>query len=81
MSTQPSPQADHRLDLSHLRREVRTALELAIIELAPNDIVDGLATVSGILEALAELPASSAPALALGPGTAQRRPRLKRAAI
>ena len=61
-----------RLDLSHLRREARTALELAIVELAPNDLIDRLALVTGLLESLAELPADSAPAIALGPPTADR---------
>jgi hypothetical protein len=61
-----------RLDLSHLRRECRTALELAILELAPTDLIDRLAVVTGLLEALAELPADSAPALALGPPTSDR---------
>ena len=61
-----------QLDLSHLRREARTALELAIIELAPTDLIDRLAAVTGLLEALAELPADSAPALALGPATGKR---------
>jgi hypothetical protein len=60
------------MDLSHLRRESRTALELAIVELAPTDLIDGLAVVTGLLEALAELPAESAPAIALGPATADR---------
>ncbi|MDX2094134.1 MAG: hypothetical protein SFX73_40260 [Kofleriaceae bacterium] len=61
-----------RLDLSHLRREARTALELAIVELAPNELIDKLALVTGLLEALAELPAQSDPAMALGPPTAER---------
>ena len=61
-----------RLDLSHLRREARTAVELAIIELAPTDLIDRLALVTGLLEALDELPAGSAPAIALGPPTADR---------
>lgn len=61
-----------RLDLSHLRREARTALELAIVELAPNDLIDQLALATGLLEALAELPVDSAPAIALGPPTADR---------
>jgi len=60
------------MDLSHLRRESRTALELAIVELAPTDLIDRLAVVTGLLETLAELPADSAPAIALGPGTADR---------
>jgi hypothetical protein len=61
-----------QLDLSHLRREARTALELAIIELAPTDLIERLALVTGLLEALTELPADSAPAIALGPATAER---------
>jgi len=61
-----------RLDLSHLRREARTALELAIVELAPNDLIDRLALATGLLEALAELPDDSAPAITLGPSTADR---------
>ncbi|HEY6175858.1 MAG TPA: hypothetical protein VIX73_15475 [Kofleriaceae bacterium] len=61
-----------RLDLSHLRREARTALELAIVELAPTDLIERLALVTGLLEALSELPADSAPVIALGPPTAER---------
>lgn len=61
-----------RLDLSHLRREARTALELAIVELAPTDLIDRLALATGLLEALAELPPDSAPAIALGPPTGDR---------
>ena len=73
MTQQPPPDPTvKRLDLSHLRREARTALELAIVELAPADLIDRLAVVSGILEALAELPPDSDPAIALGPGTAER---------
>jgi len=61
-----------RLDLSHLRREARTALEIAIVELAPTEHIERLALVTGLLEALAELPPDSAPAIALGPSTADR---------
>lgn len=64
--------AAQRMDLNHLRRESRTALELAIVELAPTDLTDRLAVVTGLLEALAELPADSAPAITLAPGTADR---------
>lgn len=60
------------LDLSHLRREARTALELAIVDLAPTELIERLALVTGLLEALAELPEASAPAIALGPSTADR---------
>ncbi len=61
-----------RMDIRHLRRESRTALELAIVELAPNELIDRLAVVAGLLEALAELPADSAPSIALGPSTIDR---------
>ncbi|MGE0872983.1 MAG: hypothetical protein AB7P03_30810 [Kofleriaceae bacterium] len=61
-----------RMDLRHLRRETRTALELAIVELAPSHLIDRLAVVTGLLEALAELPSNSPPAIALGPSTADR---------
>jgi hypothetical protein len=71
MTSQPD-EPTTRLDLSHLRREARTALELAIVELAPTDMIERLALVTGLLEALAELPADSSPALALGPSTADR---------
>ena len=60
------------MDLRHLRRDTRTALELAIIELAPSHLIDRLAVVTGLLETLAELPANSPPAIALGPPTADR---------
>jgi hypothetical protein len=40
-------------------------LELAIVTLAPTKTVDRIATIAGLLEALAELPADAAPAIAL----------------
>lgn len=43
----------------HVRREVRTALELAIVALAPPPLVDRLATAAGLLEALDELPSDT----------------------
>src|SRR5947207_11809953 len=63
------------LDLSHLRRETRTALELAVVALAPSELVDRLAKSAGLLEAIAELPRDSAPVVALvtGPMTSARR--------
>jgi hypothetical protein len=61
-----------RLDFSHLRREARTALELAIVELAPTELIEELALVTGLLEALAELPADGPPTIALGPPTVSR---------
>jgi hypothetical protein len=59
-------------NLSHLRREVRTALELAVVALAPSALIERLAAAAGLLEALIELPANSPPALALIPGLVER---------
>jgi hypothetical protein len=53
------------VDLRHLRREVRTALELAVVAFAPSDLVDRLASAAGLLEALNELTTDSPPAMAL----------------
>jgi hypothetical protein len=65
------------LDLSHLRRETRTALELAVVAMAPPEVTDELATVAGLLEALVELPPNSPPVVSLVPGVAKRaRPAL-----
>jgi hypothetical protein len=63
---------DAALDLSHLRRETRTALELAVAALAPSELVDELARNAGLLEAIAELPPKSPPVLALAPDLARR---------
>ncbi len=41
---------------SHLRREVRTALELALAAFAPTQVLDGLARSAGYLEGLSEFP-------------------------
>ena len=51
----------------HLRREVKTALELAVAALAHSEVIDQLATAAGLLEALAEFPPDSAPVLATMP--------------
>lgn len=61
-----------QMDINHLRREARTALELAIVALAPTDSVDRLAAVAGIIEAMSELPADCPPAVTLLPNTAAR---------
>jgi hypothetical protein len=59
--------AESQMDLSHLRRESRTALELAIVAMAPSELVDRLAAAAGMLEALVELPTDSAPGIAIVP--------------
>ena len=58
---------EEALRISHLRREVKTALELAVAALAHAEVIDGLATAAGLLEALNEFPGSSAPVLATLP--------------
>jgi hypothetical protein len=51
---------------------VRTALELSVVTLAPNELVDRLAAAAGLLEALSELPTDSAPVIALVPNIVDR---------
>ena len=60
------------MEIIHLRREVKTALELAVVALAPEAVVDRLAAAAGVLEAVAELPTEAAPLVALVPRTIQR---------
>lgn len=60
------------LELGHLRREIRTALELAVVALAPFDLIEPLAAAAGLLEALVELPSRSPPVLALVPKLTER---------
>ena len=61
-----------QMELVHLRREVKTALELAIIALAPTELIDGLGVAAGLLEAILGLPSDSTPAIALGPKVVAR---------
>jgi hypothetical protein len=62
-----------RMDLSHLRREARTALELAIVALAPVELTEHLAVAAGMLEAITEVPGvGGASAQALVAGTVDR---------
>ena len=56
-------------ELGHLRQEARSALDLAVVALAPTPLVERLATAVGLLESLAELPADSPPVMAMVPKT------------
>jgi hypothetical protein len=47
------------MTLRHQAREVATALELALAGLAPNSIIEPLASAAGLLTALQELPLES----------------------
>lgn len=66
------PTTDTELALSHLRREARTALELAVAASAPEAFLDRLAASAGLLEAISELPTDSAPVVALAPKLLKR---------
>jgi hypothetical protein len=68
----PTQNRETSLDLSHLRRDARTALELSVVALAPSELVDRLAASAGLLEALSELPTNSAPVVALVPNLIER---------
>lgn len=70
-STEPG-HAETALDLSHLRRDARTALELAVAAMAPSEMTDRLAVAAGLLEAIGELPPNSPPVLALLPQLVKR---------
>ena len=59
--------ADASTDLAHLRQEARVALDLAVVALAPSQLIERLATAVGLLESLGELPADSPPVLAMVP--------------
>ncbi len=60
------------MELTHLGRELKTALELAIVGLCPSELVDRLALNSGLVEAIAELPLDSPAVAALLPGLNSR---------
>jgi len=60
-------QGSSTMDLTHLRREARTALELAVVAMVPEDLLQRLAACTGLLEAVAELPADSPPLLTIVP--------------
>lgn len=61
-----------QMELRHLGRDVKTALELAIVALCPSELVDRLAMAAGLLDAIAELPLDSPAVAALVPGLETR---------
>jgi hypothetical protein len=44
------------MQLRHLGRETSTALELALVRMAPNPLIESLSSVAGLLTALEALP-------------------------
>jgi len=59
-------------ELAQLRQESRAALDLAVVALAPSQLVERLALAVGLLESLGDLPADSPPVVALVPKTIAR---------
>jgi hypothetical protein len=55
------------MELRHLARDAKTALELGLVAFAPDELVDRLATVAGLLDAASELPEDSPPVITLVP--------------
>jgi hypothetical protein len=55
------------MELRHLGRELKTALELAIVALCPVELVERLAMMAGLLDAVSELPLESPAVSAMVP--------------
>jgi len=53
---------DKPTEVRHLLRTAKTSLELAIVARAPTDLVNRLARVSGLLDAVSQLPFEEGPA-------------------
>jgi hypothetical protein len=58
---------DKQSEIRHLLRTVKTSLELAIMARAPMELLNRLGRVSGLLDALSQLPTEEGPAEALMP--------------
>jgi hypothetical protein len=64
----PQGDADKSTEIRHLLRTVKTALELAIVARAPVDLINRLGRVSGLLDAVSQLPLDGGPAQAMTVG-------------
>jgi hypothetical protein len=53
---------DRQTEMRHLLRSVKTSLELAIVARAPADLLNRLGRVSGLLDAVSQLPFHEGPA-------------------
>jgi hypothetical protein len=56
------------MELRHVSRELKTALELAIVALCPSELLERLALMAGLSDAMLELPLDSPAVAALVPG-------------
>ncbi len=61
-----------QMELTHLSREVKTSLELALAAPAPNDLVDRLAIAAGLLEAILDMALDESATLPLVTRTTER---------
>ena len=59
---------DKQTEVRHLLRTVKTSLELAIVARAPADLVNRLGRVSGLLDAVSQLPVDGGPGQAMTAG-------------
>jgi len=65
---EPEGRIDKQTEIRHLLRTVKTSLELAIVGLAPSDLLNRLGRVAGLLDAVSQLPTDEGPAQALTAG-------------
>ena len=56
---------DKQSEVRHLLRTVKTSLELAIVARAPADLLNRLGRVSGLLDAVSQLPLEGGPGQAM----------------
>lgn len=61
-----------QMELRHLARDVKTALELALAALAPSDLVDRLATAAGLLDAITDMALDEVASIPLVTRTVER---------
>jgi hypothetical protein len=61
-----------QMELRHLAREVKTALELALAALATSDLVDRLAIAAGLLDAITDMALDEAATIPLVTRTVER---------
>jgi len=59
---------DKQSEMRHLLRTVKTSLELAIVARAPVDLLNRLGRVSGLLDAVSQLPIDDGPAQTMTAG-------------
>ena len=59
---------DQPMEIRHLLRTLKTALELALVARVPVDLLHSLARAAGLLDAVSQLPAETPAVEALIPG-------------